>query len=128
MGRLRCRAREIVFNFCKAVTSLKALDGLQHYPRLQMRIVSAKYALNCFAAMRILELDFAQNAGSTDLLQQSRYLSCFPSCYSFFISFGGDTVNGFTEEERDKFEEMDRMELLRFGLGEYSPLIRVSPL
>lgn len=110
---------DLVFNFFNAAAALEQLDGLEDHPLLQLRITSAKYALRCFKSLKALRLYFSgEGSDPSSLLQQSRCLSRFQSLESVDVTFERKRSSNFEEEQEDAFEEEDRLEIVRSGLGE----------
>ena len=123
-GDYQIQHESLVFDFFKSV-SLESLGGLEDHPRLQRRIVSAKYAIHCNKSLTALTLNFREDDSDIDpLLQQSRYLSCFTKLANLYVVFGGDDeASDFEPEEEDLFEEEDRLEIERSGRGEHASLV-----
>ena len=116
----KIKDESLVFNFFKSV-SLENLDGLEHHPFLQSRIVSAKYAIHCNQSLESLTLYFpSEDYGDVDpLCRHSRYLSYFPVLSELRVITSQVEWETFSGKELDKFEEEDRVEFERSGLGEY---------
>lgn len=110
---------EAIFEFCKAATSLETLGGLNTHPRLQRRLLSAKFAVHCFKSIRSLELCFTsfitdnQERVSDPLAERTRCLSYFSALDELALSFSGERKGQFTLEEEKKFADDDEVELKR---------------
>ena len=115
-----------IFNFCKAATSLEQFEGLDTHPRLQQRLLSAKFAIHCFKSVRSFHLRFRtdEDYENPALSNQTRYLAYFPKMERIYIEFHGERKGQFTSAEEEKFEEADSAELKLTEFGEhYTPLV-----
>lgn len=112
---------ESVYNFFKAADSLEHVSGLMDYPLLQRRMLSAKYALNCYKSLRSLEISLWVQQGSETVQAQAQYLCYFETVKHLIVIILDWTgpMRSFSQEMNDEFYEMDSDEIERSGRGQY---------
>ena len=79
--------------------------------------MSYKYVSFCFYSLRSLSVKFGVDDNSSFIAQEFRYLSQFKVLGELRITVSDEFGHGFTREEEDAFEEMDRSLIVKAEEG-----------
>ena len=106
---------DTIYNFFKSATPLKSLAISSSNPRLQYRVISAKFVVACFEELEVLDVSVPRTRHfSTD----TRYLSCFAELRHLAVELS-DTRLGVEPGQPDYLREQDEFALKSFAGSEY---------
>lgn len=111
---------EFVFDFLRSATSLTSLS-VKHNPRFRSRVLSAKFVVASYAALKTLSFDHESPNPPNSLSHQYRYLALTPPLDRLSITweFGeSDLLDEpvFTAEESAELEAGDVLALAAAGI------------